>query len=167
MQKRNKRAGRSFHGLLSFLKVFFFSSCEKFWIQTVQTVRKLFIVFIFTLNANRGAQRAAFLNTGGGCQLQTTQTGSGRDMAVSFQLSHFSAHLEMPGGSGSQLQTAFLRMQNAAKVGEKSLIYLVESAHSHIFILFLTACLLPNYDFRVFIIMLCRVERQGGREACF
>ena len=61
-------------GLLRFSLWFFFYSSGKFWNQPVRTARKVF------------SDRRVFVSRGG-CQLQTTQTGSGRDMAVSSDFS--------------------------------------------------------------------------------
>lgn len=80
----------------------------------------------------------------------------------------FSAHLEVPGGrlpplhspegeagSGSPLRFCSCKRPRAS---EKFHLFVSQSDR----VLFLTAWLLPNCDFRVFIIMYRRVGRVGG-----
>lgn len=84
----------------------------------------------------------------------------------------FSAHLELPGvplcsEAPGQLRdhssAQILLLQDAPELQKKtqSLVYLVESAPSLLWLLFVTACLQLNYDFRVVIVV--RAEQSRGR----
>lgn len=84
----------------------------------------------------------------------------------------FSAHLELPGvplcsEAPGQLRdhssAQILLLQDAPELQKKkkSLVYLVESAPSLLWLLFVTACLQLNYDFRVVIVV--RAAQSRGR----
>lgn len=121
----------------------FLSLLSRVWILRLWKVSRLRVNFS---EASRGAQRVAFLKSGG-CQLQTRRTGSGRDTAVS---SHFSLlTLRCQAGASPHQRTErapgrIVTMQTPPNFRKESVVGRKSQIGFD-----LTAWFQPNYDFRV------------------
>ena len=147
VQRRKKRAGRSCPGVLRFwLWVFFFTAPE-------------------SSGTNPSGPRVKFSPRDAFSQqrMSTSDDTDGLRPRYGCKLRLFSAHLELPGGflsaqrllgsSGTSARLRSCSCKTPPNFRKKSLSRFVESALSLLGLLFVTACLQLNYDFRVVLVV--------------